>query len=254
MIVIISSAKTMKLRSFNQAVTHSSIALTEEYDIMRLNLKELTKADIMRLMSVSEKIAEENHARHKKLAKNITENNGRPAITTYFGEVFRQLEVEKYSTKQIHFVQKHLRVISGLYGLVKPLDLIQEYRLEMATKLAHSKRNNLYDFWREPITKELKDQLTNSKHKFLINLASEEYSSAVDVKTLGFPMINIGFKTMKHGKPSSLGMAVKIARGKMVNFIIKEGVDSPESLKDFNIDGYIFAKNLSDSSNFLFIN
>jgi hypothetical protein len=180
----------------------------------------------------------------------LTSENARQAIYAFNGDVYIGLDAYSLSEEKINVLQDKLRILSGLYGLLKPLDLMQPYRLEMGTKLPVEKNKNLYEFWKSTITKELNSQLENEE--LFVNLASNEYFDAVDVKNLKVPVITPEFKDYKDGKLKIISFFAKKARGMMVRYIIDTNAETIDDLKGFNYEGYAFDANLSQGNRLVF--
>jgi cytoplasmic iron level regulating protein YaaA (DUF328/UPF0246 family) len=177
-------------------------------------------------------------------------DNSKQAILAFKGEVYAKMEADTFSAADLEFAQQHLRILSGLYGLLKPLDLIQPYRLEMGTKLKTKKGNSLYDYWGTKISKALN---AASEGRMVVNLASQEYFKAVDKKTLKMPVITIHFKEHREGSYQVVGFFAKQARGLMIRYAIQNRITDPEQLKVFQEDGYEFAEHLSSAQDWIFI-
>jgi uncharacterized protein len=192
---------------------------------------------LMQLMDISENLAQLNRERYKNFKKTFEPQNSKQALLAFKGDVYTKIDVEKYSSEDFEFAQKHVRILSGLYGLLKPMDLIQPYRLEMGIRLENKKGKNLYDFWGSRIAKAINDV---AKGYPVINLASQEYFKAVDVQKLSSKIITPVFKEFKNGKYQVIGLFAKQARGMMTDFIIKNRINNPEELKVFNSGKYEF--------------
>ena len=205
----------------------------------------------MELMSISDKLADLNWNRNQ--ARNVAEistENSRPAMFAFNGEVYIGLDSYTLSEDKITILQDKLRILSGLYGLLKPLDLMQPYRLEMGTKLPIGTKKNLYEFWKPLITKQLNSEL--EKGELFVNLASNEYFDSVDVKKLKVPVITPEFKDYKDGKLKMISFFAKKARGLMVRYIIDTNAETIDDLKGFNYEGYFFDANLSKGNKLIF--
>ena len=213
-------------------------------------LKEKKPAELSDLMSISDKLADLNWKRNQEWKTPFTTSNARPAVYTFDGDVYIGLDAYSISESKIEVLQDRLRIVSGLYGLLKPLDLIQAYRLEMGTKLGIGKSKNLYEFWKPIITKALNKEL--KEDELFVNLASNEYFSAIDVKSLKVPIITPEFKDHKNGKLKIISFFAKKARGMMVRYIIDTNAQTIDDLKGFNYDGYQFDANLSKGNHLVF--
>jgi len=204
----------------------------------------------MELMHISDKLADLNWQRNKAWKTPFTPENARPALYAFNGDVYVGLDAYSLSTDKIDDIQSKLRILSGLYGLLKPLDLIQPYRLEMGTQLAIGKHRNLHAFWKDTLTKALNKEL--KKGELFVNLASNEYFSAIDAKALKVPVITPEFKDYKNGKLAVISFFAKKARGMMVRYIIDSGAETVDDLKAFNYDGYALDANLSKENTLVF--
>lgn len=211
-------------------------------------LKKLKATDIQSLMKVSPKIAELNAERFNNWKLPFDTNNAKAAVFAFKGDVYTGLDAETFSEEEILFAQEHLSMLSGLYGLLRPLDLMQAYRLEMGTKFANKKGKNLYEFWGTKITQEINRRETD----VLINLASNEYFKAIDKKTLKAEIITPVFKDEKNGVLKVISFFAKKARGMMARFIIQNHISNVEDIKNFNLGGYAFSEVLSTDKEWVF--
>lgn len=249
MLILISPAKTLdysnpSFRDYSLPDFNSDIK--ELVSVM----KEKSAEEIGSLMHVSASLANLNEERFKTFQKEFTTENSKQALLAFKGDVYTKIEVENYTAEDFEFAQNHLRILSGLYGLLKPLDLIQPYRLEMGTRLETQKGKNLYEFWDSKIAKAIREA---AKGKTIVNLASQEYFKAVDLKILQTSLIHIHFKEFKEKKYQVVGFFAKQARGMMTNFAIKNKIENPEQLKTFSQEGYEFSEPLSDEANWVFV-
>ena len=215
-------------------------------------LRNFSSLDISDLMKVSVKIAGLNFDRYELWKKPFTPKNSKQAILAFKGDVYTGLDAESFKTDDFKFAQQHLRVLSGLYGLLRPLDLMQPYRLEMGTRLKTDEGNNLYEFWGSDITQGLNKQLKKIKSEYLINLASNEYFKSVKPNELNAEIITPAFKEFKNGEYKMIGIYAKKARGLLSRYIIQNKLSDPEDIKLFSEDGYRFNKKLSKGSNWVF--
>jgi cytoplasmic iron level regulating protein YaaA (DUF328/UPF0246 family) len=236
MITLISPAKTLDLST-------TEINLNSQPDFIKSTLelvsimKKKSTSELMQLMDISENLAQLNRERYRNFKKSFEPVNSKQALLAFKGDVYTKIDVENYSSEDFEFAQKHVRILSGLYGLLKPLDLIQPYRLEMGIRLENKKGKNLYDFWGSRIAKSINEV---AKGNPVINLASQEYFKAVDVGKLSSKIITPVFKEFKNGKYQVIGLFAKQARGMMTDFIIKNRINNPEELKVFNSGKYEF--------------
>lgn len=218
----------------------------------RLN-KELKKKSVKalsELMKISNDLSQLNHDRNQEWALPFTETNARPAIYAFNGDVYRGLDAYTIPKNKLDHLQDTVRILSGLYGVLKPLDLIQPYRLEMGTKLNVGKNKNLYEFWKTDITKALNDELKDDE--LFLNLASVEYFKAVDQKALKVPIVNVDFKELKNGEYKTIGIYAKLARGLMTRYVIDNDVKTIADVKAFDIENYRFHEKLSGEHKLVF--
>ena len=201
-------------------------------------------------MDISEKLAELNWQRNQEWQTPFTKDNARQAIYAFDGDVYTGLDVYSLPSDKLSVLQDKLRILSGLYGLLKPLDLMQAYRLEMGTSIVIGKTKNLYEFWKKTITENLNEEL--QKEELFINLASNEYFSAIDVKLLKVPVITPEFRDYKDGKLKMISFFAKKARGLMVRYILDTNAETIDDLKGFNYEGYAFDTNLSKGNTLVF--
>jgi hypothetical protein len=251
MLLLISPAKSLDF-SATDFSTHSMPRLLADSDVLVENLKQKSSADLQKLMKVSENIANLNVARFNGFSTPFDLDNSKQALLAFQGDVYKGMETDTFSEADLAFAQQHLRILSGLYGILKPLDLIQPYRLEMGTKLANKKGKNLYEFWDDKITKLVTEDLKAQGDNVVINLASNEYFKSVKAKNLQADLYNIDFKEDKNGQFKIVAFFAKKARGMMSNFVIKNRLTQPEELKAFEMDGYYFNSDLSSEKEFIF--
>ncbi|MGL5754252.1 MAG: peroxide stress protein YaaA [Paraclostridium sp.] len=255
MITIISPATTMNFdKNINININSSKPFFNEDVNNLIKILKTLDKIEISNLMNLSEDLSNLNYDRYKILG--TEKSSYLQAILAFDGQVFNCINVNSFNSDDFEFANTHIRILSGLYGILKPLDLIQSYRLEMKAKLKNEVGNDLYKFWKNKITNYLYSELNNHSDKTLINLSSNEYFKAIDFKYLSknFNIINVEFKDYRENinDYKVIGLYSKKARGYLTRYIIKNKINSPNELKNFNYDGYTFNINLSDSNNFIF--
>ena len=249
--IVISPAKSLDFETQVPTTSYTEYGFQKQSLAIDKVLKKKKPKELMDLMSISDKLADLNWNRNQtRNVSEITAENGRQAIYAFNGDVYLGLDAYSLSQEQINKLQEKLRILSGLYGLLKPLDLIQPYRLEMGTKLPIGKNKNLYEFWKPLIVKELNSEL--SKDELFVNLASNEYFDAVDVKKLKVPVITPEFKDYKDGKLKMISFFAKKARGMMVRYIIDTNAETIDDLKGFNYEGYTFDSNLSKGNKLVF--
>ncbi|MDC3109931.1 peroxide stress protein YaaA [Flavobacteriales bacterium] len=239
--IIISPAKSLDFDSELNSQNVSVPKFLEKTLAINSILKQKSPSDLMKLQSISEKLSDLNWKRNLEFTINHNDDNSRPAIFAFNGDVYEGLDVKTLDFKKIDFLQNNLRIISGLYGVLKPLDLIQPYRLEMGTKISINGSSNLYEYWSNDITKFISDELLSSE--FLLNLASNEYFSAIDKSKINSEIISPIFKDFKNGKLKIISFYAKKARGMMVRYVADHLIDSYDNLLSFNYGGYIFNEN-----------
>ncbi|MBN7817749.1 peroxide stress protein YaaA [Algoriphagus pacificus] len=249
MLILISPAKTLDY-SVPTLKDHTLPDFqTDAHSLVRIMKKKSAK-EISSLMNISDSLATLNEKRYKTFQKEFNFDNSKQALLAFKGDVYTKIEVEEYTEHDFDFAQNHLRILSGLYGLLKPLDLIQPYRLEMGTKLENKKGKNLYEFWDKKIAKAI-NQVAEGKP--IVNLASQEYFKAVDQKSLKSKVITIHFKEFKDDSYQVVGFFAKQARGMMTNYAIKNRITDPLQLKAFNQERYEFSENLSSEFDWVFV-
>lgn len=215
-------------------------------------LKEKSPEDIQNLMNLSENLAELNTNRYQKFAKAKNNKRAKQAVYAFKGDVYLGLEAEELSDEDLLYAQEHLRILSGLYGILKPLDLIQPYRLEMGTRLAFDDFRGLYAYWADKLSKELNKQSKKLANKTLVNLASLEYFKAVDLKALKMNVIDVEFLENKNGQYKIISFFAKKARGLMAQYIVKNRTESVEDLQGFDYEGYYYDAAASSKSKLIF--
>lgn len=248
--IVISPAKSLDFDSALPTEKFTKSAFLTESRVINKIIKQKKPKDLSELMDISEKLADLNWQRNKQWKTPFTSQNARPAVYAFNGDVYQGLDAYSIPLDKLDELQNSLRILSGLYGLLKPLDLIQPYRLEMGTPLVIGEDRNLYEFWKQKLTKALNKEL--KKGELFINLASQEYFSAIDVKALKVPVITPEFKDFKDGKLKIISFFAKKARGLMVRYIIDTDAKTIDDLKGFNYEGYQFDANLSKGNTLVF--
>ncbi|MDD2822219.1 MAG: peroxide stress protein YaaA [Flavobacterium sp.] len=248
--IVISPAKSLNFEKDLPTSLYTEASFLKESRQVHKVLKQKTPNELGELMHISDALSNLNWQRNQAWKTPFTTANARPAIYTFDGDVYIGLDAYSIPTKKLDVLQDRLRILSGLYGLLKPLDLIQAYRLEMGTKLPIGESKNLYEFWKPTVTKALNKEL--EKDELFVNLASTEYFSAIDVKALHVPVITPEFKDYKDGKLKIISFFAKKARGMMVRYIIDTNAETIDDLKGFNYDGYQFDANLSEGNQLVF--
>lgn len=252
MLIVISPAKTLDYETPAKTKTFTLPDYLNDSAELIHRMREFSALDIAELMHVSSKIAELNFDRFEAWNKNFTEKNAKQAVLAFKGDVYTGLDAESFSARDFKFAQSHLRILSGLYGLLRPLDLMQPYRLEMGTKLSNERGKNLYEFWGNTLTDGLNAQLKKIKSEHLINLASNEYFKAVKPQQINGEVITPAFKEYKNGDYKMIGFYAKKARGLLSRYIIQNQLSDIEDIKSFDVEGYKFNKSLSKGNNWVF--
>jgi len=239
MLCVLSPAKKITVRETPANLTITRPALMAEARVLGDTAKRLSRTQIKQLMSLSDALAELTQARFAELDLN-DDAKGSPAARTFAGDVYRGLDAPSLSADDLDFAQDHLRILSGLYGVLRPLDRMQPYRLEMGRKLKNPRGEDLYDFWGPRIAQQLNADLERTGNHVLLNLASHEYFKSVDKTALNAQVISPVFKEIKDGQARTLAVFAKPARGMMARWIIKNRIDDIARLKDFSVAGYRF--------------
>lgn len=254
MLTVVSPAKSLDYASPVKTKKHTEPAFLNEAEQLVERLRTLKPLELSSLMNISDTLAKENFERFGSWQRPFNLKNARQAIYAFKGDVYLGLKAEEFGTADLNFAQKHLRILSGLYGVLRPLDLMQAYRLEMGRQIAVNGSKNLYDFWGSKITDVINSELADQsyKRKVLINLASNEYFNAVQSPALIGEIITPQFKDWSGGEYRVLSFFAKKARGEMAAFIIKNKINAPNKLKEFDVDGYQFCKVDSSSSKLVF--
>lgn len=248
--IVISPAKSLDYETKLPSKKYTEPSFLANAEVVHKAVKEKSPAELRELMDISDKLAELNWQRNQEWATPFTPKNARPAMYAFNGDVYTGLDAYTIPAAKINKLQDSLRILSGLYGLLKPLDLIQPYRLEMGTHLPVEDSKNLYEYWKQTITKALNDELEDGE--LFVNLASKEYFDAVDAKALKVPVIIPEFRDYKDGKLKMISFFAKKARGMMVRYIIDKNVKTLKGLQGFNYDGYAFDAKLSKGNTLVF--
>ncbi len=252
MLFVVSPAKNLDYESPLATNLYSQPELLEHAQELVERCVQLTPADLSSLMGISDKLAGLNAARFGEWSQPFSPENARPAVLAFNGDVYTGLDAASLDDNGFEFAQQHMRILSGLYGILKPLDLMQAYRLEMGTKLDNNRGKNLYEFWGELITNHLNDALAQQGDDVLINLASNEYFKSVKKKSLNATIITPAFKDWKNGQYKMISFFAKKARGLMARYIIDNQVSNVEQLKAFNYGGYEYNSELSKNNDWVF--
>ncbi|HEX5793122.1 MAG TPA: peroxide stress protein YaaA [Rheinheimera sp.] len=253
MLLLVSPAKDLDFQPLEQPLAVTQPAMLSYSQQLAELCKCLTPADLSSLMHISDKLAGLNAARFAQWQLPFTEKNAKPALFAFNGDVYQGLDAASLTDADIAFAQQHLRILSGLYGVLRPLDLMQAYRLEMGTKLANPNGKDLYAFWQDSITVELNQQLSQLQSDVVVNLASQEYFKAVKPKLLKAQLITPVFKDFKNGQYKIISFFAKKARGLMARYIIQQRLTSAEQLKGFDLAGYQFSAAQSSANELVFL-
>jgi cytoplasmic iron level regulating protein YaaA (DUF328/UPF0246 family) len=252
-LTVLSPAKTLDFETPPTTRKSTQPLFVDQASQLVEDARGLDPQAIRDLMEVSENIAELNFQRFHDWVPEFSLENAKQAVLAFKGDVYTGLRADTLDSKQLAFAQKHLRILSGLYGLLRPLDLMQPYRLEMGLKFANRGGKNLYEFWGSQITDVLNKHLKASGSPVLVNLASNEYFKAVKPKALDAEVITPAFKDLKNGKYKMISFYAKKARGLMANYIVTEGLNDPEGLKDFTVEGYYYSPEQSTATDWVFL-
>ncbi|KAF3981256.1 MAG: peroxide stress protein YaaA [Methylococcales symbiont of Hymedesmia sp. n. MRB-2018] len=251
MIIVISPSKTLDF-SVNSFHDHTYPRQLNNSQELINTVKQFTVEELTSLMKISEKLSQLNWQRYRDFQQPFTLRNAKQALLAFKGDVYGGIDVENYTANDFAFAQSHLRILSGLYGCLRPLDLIQPYRLEMGTKLPNDKGKNLYEYWGEKVTALIDLDLENDENPLLINLASNEYYKVIKPKLLNAQVLTLNFKENKAGVYKTIGIHAKRARGLMTRFIIINRLTKASQLKTFSDADYVFNDTLSSEKEWVF--
>ncbi|MEO1879761.1 MAG: peroxide stress protein YaaA [Methylococcales bacterium] len=251
MIIVISPSKTLDF-SANPFHAHTLPRQLDNSQELIDTVKQFSVGELADLMKLSEKLSQLNWQRYRDFKRPFTLDNSKQALLSFKGDVYGGIDADNYSADDFAFAQKHLRILSGLYGALRPLDLIQPYRLEMGTRLANNNGKNLYEFWGDQVTELINKDLENQETPLLINLASNEYFKVIKPKVLQVPVLTLNFKENKAGVYKTIGIHAKRARGLMTDFMIKNRVTDANQIKAFSDSEYVFNEGLSSEKEWVF--
>ena len=238
--IVVSPAKSLDYDSKLPSDRGTQPQFLETTAKLNRKLSRQTKSDLSELMSISDKLADLNYTRYQEFEEDHTKKNSRPAMYAFDGDVYTGLDAYTIPKDKLDKLQDTLRILSGMYGILRPLDLMQPYRLEMGTSIGIERKDNLYEVWKEKITQSLNDEL--KENELFLNLASNEYFKAVDTKQLKVPVISPVFKDYNNGKLKIISFYAKKARGSMVRYIIDKDCETLEDIKGFNYEDYRFSE------------
>jgi uncharacterized protein len=249
--IVISPAKSMDFERQLPTPLFTEACFLSEAERLNKLLKKRSARSLSKLMSISDNLGRLNYERNQEWRLPFESSNARPAVYAFSGDVYRGMDIYNLPAKKIERLQNTLRIISGLYGILKPLDLIQPYRLEMGTRISVGVKKNLYEFWKKKITEALNEEL--EEEELFVNLASHEYFKAIDTKTLKVPVIIPVFKDLKNGEFKTIMTFAKLARGYMTRYIIDTNASTIDDLKGFDYEGYGFSESMSSGNELVFI-
>lgn len=249
--LVLSPAKSLDFESQLPTAKSTEAQFLEESERLNKLLKKKSAKSLSKLMGISDALGQLNYERNQSWQLPFTKDNARPAIYAFSGDVYRGLDAYTIPKEKINTLQNTVRIISGLYGLLKPTDLIQPYRLEMGTKFPVGKNKNLYEFWKKQITNALNNELEDDE--LFLNLASNEYFKAIDTKILKVPVVTASFKDFKNGEYKTIMTYAKLARGYMTRYIVDTDAKTLDDLKGFDYEGYNYSEPMSSKDDLVFI-
>jgi hypothetical protein len=252
MLIFLSPAKSLDYKTPPQVATHTQPAFLKQSEILIKQLRKLSPADIANLMDLSDPLALLNFNRYADWKLPFTPENAKQAVLAFDGDVYDGLAAKTLSAADLDFAQQHVRILSGLYGILKPLDLMQPYRLEMGTKFANKAGKDLYAFWGETLVDAINAELDGMPRPVAVNLASEEYFKAALGRKINGQVIQPVFEDWKNGNYKIVSFYAKRARGLMTRYAVVNRLDEPEGLKDFDYDGYAFVPQVSEEKRWVF--
>jgi hypothetical protein len=253
MITILSPAKKLNEQPKASPENYTVPQFLDDSEVLVEELRKFSPEQLQDLMNISRNIAELNYERFLKWSRPFTPENASPALFTFKGQAYQGLKADAFNDLDVAFAQDHLRILSGLYGLLRPMDLIQPYRLEMGTYLENPRGKDLYSFWADKITRALNESLSDHKQKVLLNLASNEYFKAINQKVLESDIITPVFKEKKGNQYKTIAVYAKMARGMMTRYIMKNRIDDPRDIKGFDWEGYVFSPEMSTEEVWTFV-
>ena len=249
--IVLSPAKSLDFESKLPVSTFTEARFLTDSERLNKLLKKKSVKVLSKLMSISDNLGRLNYERNQEWSLPFTETNARPAVYAFSGDVYRGLDVYNLPKNKVELLQNNVRIISGLYGILRPLDLMQPYRLEMGTKFPVGVKKNLYEFWKKKVTQSLNEEL--EPDEVFVNLASNEYFKAIDLKTLKAKVITPVFKDLKNGEYKMIMTFAKLGRGLMTRYLIDTNAKTVEDIKGFNYEGYGFSESLSTETELVFI-
>ena len=252
MLAVISPAKKLDYESPTRVRKHSIPDFASESEKLIRDLRKRSAKDLRKLLGINEKLAKLNEGRYKNWSREFSPKNSRQAMLAFMGDVYIGLDARSLGSREINYAQSHLRILSGLYGILRPLDLMQPYRLEMGTELINARGPDLYSFWGTKLATALNEQAASTRTRYLVNLASHEYFNAVDTDTLDLEVITPVFKERMGDQYRVLSFFAKKTRGMMARFIVQTRAKRPEDLLGFDTGGYAFNEAMSSGAKMVF--
>ena len=252
MLTLLSPAKTLDFSAAPEGLPVTEPRFEKDIAVLMKRCKKLGVRSLRKMMNLSQPLAELNHQRFQEMSPTFTPENSKASILAFQGDVYKGLEAGTLSEDDLLWAQDHLRILSGFYGTLRPLDLMQPYRLEMGTRISNTRGKNLYDFWGNRLADALNDELADDSDGTILNLASNEYFRAVPKKRLQPRLITAEFQEIRDGKPRTISFFAKRARGLMARFQVQNRIDAPEGLKDFAEEGYGYRPDLSSDDRLIF--
>tara|TARA_B100000676_G_C18057389_1_gene835407 strand:+ start:920 stop:1690 length:771 start_codon:yes stop_codon:yes gene_type:complete len=252
MLALVSPAKKLDFTETISPIIFSQPVFLERSAILVEQAKKLSQSELARLMKLSDKLTDLNYHRFRAFSPPFTLSNAKQAVLAFRGDTYVGLDATSLSEDDLVYAQDHLRILSGLYGILRPLDLIQPYRLEMGSRLPNPEGNDLYEFWGDDIAHAIDTSLETHKEPVVINLASNEYFKAARSNVINKRVITPVFKEVKNGISKVLGIFAKRARGSMARYIIRNRIEDPENLKKFTSDGYAYQEDMSSEDTWIF--
>lgn len=251
MIILLSPSKTLRKEKIEHPHPTNPI-FPEKSKYLMNHLKNTSRSEIKKLMKISDNLTDLNYDRFQEFETDFSKKLGEPAIFTFKGDVFQGLEAENWSEEDLEYAESRLFILSGLYGLLRPSTLVQPYRLEMGTALPTENAKNLYEFWDNQLTDQIKKELSQQQNKFIVNLASQEYSKAIHFQNIKAPQFIVHFREWRNEKWTFISFNAKKARGTMARYIIQNRIEETDGLKGFNLDGYAYNEELSSDKELFF--
>ena len=253
MLALISPAKKLDAENEPPLGDFSMPQLLDNSEELVDTVRSLGKGRLKALMKLSDALTDLNHARYERYSTPFTPNNAKQAVFMFRGDTYVGLEADTLSKDDLTYAQHHLGILSGLYGVLRPLDLIQPYRLEMGSRLPTKRGENLYDFWGSRLTDACNELTASHENRTVVSLASKEYIGAIQPQDLAGPFVTCHFKEMRDGIPKTIGLVAKKARGRMARYIVQNRVETEDDLKGFGEDGYAFEPGLSNEEDLVFV-